>query len=166
MSNIFPAGKYLTRAKEWAITETTTTKEPQIYIAFADVDGLGQPPAYYGTFGEKALVHTMKALRNCGWNGSDIQELDHAQCGLDSNKVEIVVDHEEYGGKWRAKTKWVNSPGAGVTALAPDKKAAFAQALKAKILQLEQGQPPKSAPRQADGPPPGHPAHADIPTLP
>lgn len=159
MSNLFPAGKFLTRCKEWAIG-ATKAEEPQVFLAFQDVEGVGQPPAYYGTFGEKALVHTMKALRACGYKGSDvINDLDTAHCGLDANMVEIVVEHEQYEGKWSAKLKWVNVPGAGVKTLAPDKKAAFAQTLKAKILALELGQPKPAS--QTDGPPPGHPAHHD-----
>ena len=162
-TNIFPAGKYLTRAKEWAIAEGKSA--PQAFISFEEVAELGRPPAYYGSFSDAALPFTMKALRACGWAGSDLSELEHAQCGMDSNQVEIVVDHEVYEGVTRAKVKWVNAPGAGVTPMAADKKASFVQQMKAKILLLEQGQP-KTASRN-DGPPPGHPAHADSgPSLP
>lgn len=164
MSTIFPEGKYLTRCKEWALG-ATKKEEPQVFLAFEDIEGLGQPPAYYGQFGDKSLPHTMKALRACGWKGSDISELDHASAGVDANAVEIVVAHEEFEGVVRAKVRWVNAPGAGVTPLDPAKKASFAQALKAKILQLEQGQPRPVASARAtqSGPPPGHPASDEIP---
>ena len=157
--DIFPAGKFLTRCKEWALAETKKG-EPQVVLFFRDVGELGQPPAYYGQFGEKSLPHTMKALRACGWRGTDITELEHAQCGMDSADIELVIEHEEYEGKIHAKTRWINTPGAGVTPLSADKKANFAQQLKAKILQLEQGQPQKPAApsRSAGGPPHGHPA--------
>lgn len=166
MSEIFPGGKFLTRAKQWALTETKAG-DPQVFIAFADVGDLGQPPAYFGGFGEKSLSHTMKALRACGWQGHDVLELERADCGLDRNQVELVVEHEQYEGKPRAKAKWINVPGAGVTPLSAEKKASFAQQMKARILQLEQGQPrPAQQQQRQDGPPPGHPANntdVDIP---
>lgn len=161
MSSIFPEGKYLTTCKEWALG-ATKKEEPQVFLAFEDIESVGQPPAYYGQFGDKTLVHTMKALRACGWKGSDISELERIDCGLNANQVEIVVAHEEYEGVVRAKVKWVNAPGKGITPLDPAKKASFAQALKGKILQLDQGQPRQAA-KPAAATSSVHPASDEIP---
>ncbi len=159
MSDLYPEGNHLAKCKEWALTETKAG-DPQVFLKFEDVDGR-EPPPYFGGFGERSLPHTLKALRACGWTGTDITEIEHAQCGLDSNQVSLKVEHEEYEGKTRAKTRFVNVPGAALKALDPAKKASFAQSLKANILALEMNQPKPTKPQS--GPPPGHPANAEIP---
>lgn len=164
MSDLYPEGRVPARCVEWALTETNSGA-PQVFLRFKALDG-SEPPPYFGSFSEKALVHTLKALRACGWTGADVTTLDDAHCGLDANEVSLVVAHEVYEGVTRAKTKWVNAPGAALTPLDPAKKASFAAQLKGQILALEQGKPSAPAPKpngKPAAPPPGHPADADIP---
>ncbi len=158
--SLYPAGYHLAKCVEWALTETKAGA-PQVFLKFKALDGT-EPPAYFGGFGEKSLPFTLKALRACGWHGSDPMEIEHANCGLDANEVSLKVEHETYEGVERAKVSFVNVPGAALKALDPAKKASFAQQMKAQILALEQGQP-KPAVKPSNGPPPGHPASADIP---
>ncbi len=160
MSELYPEGTVPAKCVEWALTETTAGA-PQVFLKFKALDGT-EPPAYFGSFSEKALPHTLKALRACGWTGVDPMEIDNPHAGLDANEVSLVIGHETYEGVTRAKVKWVNTPGQALKPLDPAKKATFAQALKAQILALEQGQP-KAAAKKPSGPPPGHPADADIP---
>ena len=162
MSELHPEGVFQAKCCEWALIETKSGA-PQVYLVLEKPDG-SRLPAYYGSLSEAALPYTLKALRNCGWAGSDIMELDHASCGMDKNIVEAVVMHEEYDGKTRAKVKWLNIPGAIMaTPLSADKKAAFAQQLKANILRLEMDKPKAPTQQRQTEPPPGHPANVDIP---
>ena len=52
----------------------------------------------------------MKALRAVGFQGDDLSAIFDQTL---NNKVQIVVDHDTYDGKTRAKVQWVNVPGAG-----------------------------------------------------
>lgn len=160
--SLYPAGYHLAKCVEWALTETKKG-DPQVFLKFKALDG-SEPPAYFGGFGERSLPFTLKALRACGWTGTDITDIDNAHCGLDTNEVSLKVEHETYEGVERAKVSFVNVPGQALKTLDPAKKASFAQALKANILTLEMNQPkPAAKPQQQSGPPPGHPAGVDIP---
>lgn len=93
-------------------------KSTQVVISFeltdeADADH-GVFISYFGSLSDAAIAHTVKALAACGWTGDDLSELPAlAETGALSEPVELVVDHEEYDGTWRAKVKWVNQPGGG-----------------------------------------------------
>ena len=63
----------------------------------------GQFITWYGTFGEKALRFTKEALRNMGFVGNNLAEMQLDQ------EVQITVEHDEWDGKTRAKVRWVNS---------------------------------------------------------
>ena len=96
----------------------TSDKSTQVVIGFeltdpADYD-CGTFITYFGSTSDAALEHTVKALGVCGWQGDDMSELPGlAEQGILAEVVSLVVDHEEFEGKWRAKVKWVNSPGGG-----------------------------------------------------
>ena len=158
--SLYPAGYHLAKCVEWALTETKKG-DPQVFLKFKALDGT-EPPAYFGGFGERSLPFTLKALRACGWTGADVTEIENAHCGLDANEVSLKVEHETYEGVERAKVSFVNVPGAALKPMDPAKKAGFAAALKGQILALEQGKPPAKSSKPS-GPPPGHPASADIP---
>lgn len=159
--SLYPAGYHLAKCVEWALTETKKG-DPQVFLKFKALDGT-EPPAYFGGFGERSLPFTLKALRACGWTGSDVTEIEHANAGLDRNEVSLKVEHETYEGVERAKVSFVNAPGQALKPLDPAKKASFAQQMKAQILALEQGQPRPAAAKAPSGPPPGHPASDEIP---
>jgi hypothetical protein len=102
------AGIYRARAVQAALCETKSGKE-QLAIEFAlyDVDGVeGEHVTYFGSFSDAALPHTLKALRTCGWAGTDLADLS----GVERNEVSLVLEDEEYEGRVRTKVKWVNAP--------------------------------------------------------
>ncbi len=131
-------GKYPAKAISWEFGQTAKG-ENQIGILFALSEAPDTRLTYYGNFGDKSLPHTMKALRACGWKGSDLADLFGGQGGLDTNEVLLVVENEEWQGKVRAKIKWVNPLG-GVSMANPLDQAgikAFAASMKAKIVALD-----------------------------
>ena len=138
-------GKYRAQAKQWEIGEASTGT-PQIGVCFALLDHPGEEITWYGFLSDAALKVTIKALRTCGWTGSDLDDLS----GLDANEVSLVLVAEEYpagSGTFATKVKWVNSVGGlamGKT-LDADAKKAFAAKMKAKILAVD----PSSAARHA-----------------
>jgi hypothetical protein len=74
----------------------------------------GEFISYFGAFTDKGTVHTVKALRACGWEGDDLSELPAlADSGALANEVSLVIVHEVYNGETKAKVKWVNPPGGG-----------------------------------------------------
>lgn len=145
-TNLIPAGVYRARATDAQLGQTNSGSE-QVAIAF-QVLTLGfenQRLAYYGQFGEKSLEITVKALRACGWQGLDLADLS----GVSANEVNLVVEHETYEGKTRARVKWVNDGQAGLMKNVLDAGAAksFAQRMRGAIANLEAGKP-KAAPAQ------------------
>ena len=150
-----------------AILGESGTGKEEVGVEF-EIDAGDGPPEriwWYGFFTEAATPWTLKALRTCGWLGSDLSDLStiNPDNGAD---IEIVVEEEEYEGKVRQKVKYING-GAGVGMKKPLDSAeakAFAAKMKGAILALEGGSKPAPKPAAkkkaaaTDGPPPGHPA--------
>lgn len=157
---LLPEGTYRARGLSAALGMTAQNKE-QVGIEFVLLDSEGTEGArmtYFGSFSEKALEHTIKALRIAGWTGDDLSDFQ----GIGTTDVDLVVAHEEYEGKWSAKIKWVNPAGSGGPALkapmSPEQAKAFAARMKGQILGLERNiGTPRAATRQASRPAPGRP---------
>ncbi len=155
------AGTYRAKAVSAALGNTSTGKE-QLGIEFElmDVDGVAGPHiTYYGYFTDAALEFTVKALRACGWKGTDLTDL----AGLTDNEVSLVIAHEEYEGKVTAKVQWVNAPGglAMKSQLDPDAakmKGRIAALGTTSARQIREPKPPKS--QNSEPPPHGD---ADLP---
>lgn len=137
-------GKYRARATEWALGRASTGKE-QVAVQFQTVDP-NSPDAepgpritWYGYFTEGTFERTVKALRTCGWTGSDLSDLQ----GLDANEVQLVIENDEYNGAISAKVKWINPVGglALKEQLSPDEARSFAQRMKGQVLALGGGKP-------------------------
>lgn len=139
MSGLIPEGKFRAKAVDWGFGEAGTGTF-QIGVLMEITNGPeGQPPDqinWYGFLTEKALPVTVKALGALGWKGIDLTELENRGGGLDTNEVEIVVEHEEYDGKLRAKVKWINSGGGlGMSKrVEGDSLKAFAAKMRASIV--------------------------------
>jgi hypothetical protein len=110
-------GRYTARAKSWDFGVTDNNNE-QFAILFEITDGpeKGQSMTWYGMFlqgidknGEPydMAKQTIETMRICGWSGDDLMNVD----GIDTNEVQIVIRHETFEGKTRAKIKFVNKPG-------------------------------------------------------
>lgn len=174
--DIIPAGTYRGRATEAQLGTTSTGKE-QVAISFQLLTPgyEGQHLPYYGLFTDAALEITVKALRACGWQGVDLSDLT----GIDTNEVNLVVEHETYNGVTRARIKWVNDGTAGLlkNVLGDTERKAFAQRMRGAIAALGTPGPAKpaqqtrpatprpAAQRQGGVMPPEPPPHtdADIP---
>lgn len=74
----------------------------------------GRRIAYVGYFTDDSIQRTVESLRYFGFRGNDLAGLVTQQ--LDQ-RVQIVVRHEEWKGKVRAKIAWVNRPGGGALKL-------------------------------------------------
>lgn len=133
---------------------TTKNGNEQIGIEFELLDLPGQRIGYYGTFTERAMPITMKAMRTAGFRGNDILDLSSLQGN--TPEVILVVEHEEYDGQWRAKVKWVNSLG-GVSmrnALDPNAAKKFAARMRGEFMAHDMSEdgnapPPSQMPQRA-----------------
>jgi hypothetical protein len=70
----FPDGKYLARGVNASLGKTKNGGE-QVAVEFElkDGPGVGQRITWFGSFAnDKATEITVKALRNCGWDGDDL----------------------------------------------------------------------------------------------
>lgn len=103
MSLVKP-GKYLARIVEHAITETKSG-EPQAVVKFGfDVEETYRELNWFGSFKEKALEHTLRALVNCGLKGNS--PAGPLELG---KEVSITVETDvNQDGKERNVVRWVN----------------------------------------------------------
>lgn len=156
-------GTYRGKALGAVLGETSKGAE-QVAIEFGFFDAENTRYTYFGTFGEKALEHTLKALRTAGWKGDDLSDLSSIG-GPDAPEVDLVVENEEYEGKVRAKIKWVN-PRGGLSLKAPlpaDKAKAFAARMRAQVAAFDATNGRGGASRVSNGSsrPPEPPPHTD-----
>ena len=151
MSNI-PNGKYRAKAKEWLLTEIGANATPAVSVDFVFSDPELGKIIWDGWLTDAAADRTLEALRYCGWEGTDINDLQ----GLDANEVELVIEQEDYNGRSYPKVKWVNRAGglAHKTPLVGDKARAFAQTMKDRIRALDaaKGTRPAAKSQSRSGP--------------
>lgn len=122
--------KVKARAKEWQLN----AKDGKESIAITFTFSPGHAEKYdsitaFLYFTEKTLNRTLDSLRHCGWQTDSLADLDT----LNLNEVELVIDDEEFQGKWRTRVKWVNRIGGLDSKNAMDKnqQTAFAMRLQA-----------------------------------
>lgn len=154
-------GTYKAKPLGAVLGETGTGKE-QVGIEFEVVLGEDETGVqvgritYYGTFTDRAMEITLKALRTSGWKGDDLADLSSVG-GPDAPEVSLVIENEEYKGKWSSKVKWVNAPGglAMKNPITGDKAKAFAAKMRGQVLAHNKaaGVPKPAAPRQPVLPP-------------
>lgn len=99
-------GTYKATVLNHAISETKDGK-PQAAVTFSfEANGSPHTLTWYGSFSEKALPHTLKALLVCGLKGNN--PAGDLELG---KEVMIVVETEvdERTGKERNKVRWVNA---------------------------------------------------------
>jgi hypothetical protein len=149
---LIPEGTWRARAVTAELGYTAADNE-QVGVALVfspdqDPDVDGRPTTWYGSFSEKSLKHTLKALRTCGWAGDNLADLS----GIDANEVEVVVAHEDdLEGQPRARAKFINPIGAGGVAMrskmSEDQARAFAERMRGPVLASTA--PPSAAPKPA-----------------
>lgn len=145
-SNLVPKGHYMAVAVPMQtdhgimyaqLGESTNGKE-QVAICFELTEGefAGRRLTWFGYFAtDKNSENTLKALRNCGWKGSDLWDVTKQEL---NQPVSLAIEEEEYEGKWHNKVNWVNSPnGGGIKLEKPMdqlKARSFAERMKAKAM--------------------------------
>jgi hypothetical protein len=87
---------------------STGTDQIGMQFRLLDEPWKGWTLPWYGTFSEAAFPMTYEALRACGWRGEFIKSLKSDL--VDGAEVSLVVEPEEYDGKWRSRIKFVNPP--------------------------------------------------------
>lgn len=160
--NLLPAGTYRAKATDWKLG-FTEKQDPQLGINFEILqDGpyKGWNTSKFLYFTEKTFDRTIESLRYLGWTGEDMDELQNRGGGLDKNEVSIVVEHETYEGKTRAKVSWINRVGGVVMnrAMAPEDVVSFAAKIKQKIraadIRRQASEKSRGQPMQAPAPEP------------
>lgn len=126
-------GTYKARGMDAALSTTKSGRE-QVGVRFELVDHPGETIIWYGYFTDGTFERTIKSLRACGWRGDDLSDLS----GIGAMEVQIVVEHEEYNGKTRAKVRWVNGAGSGgiPNQLAADKAKSFAERMRESVAEI------------------------------
>lgn len=127
----------------------------QVSVLFELIDEsvAGQRMTWFGSFAsDKATEITIKALRNCGWDGVDMMDMT----GINTGEVDLVVVCEaDEQGTNRTKIKWVNKPGDGrvdfKNPMSDGQRVAFAQRMKGRLLAEKQGQS-RAQPARGAGP--------------
>lgn len=159
MKSIVRAGKFRAQAvsHEWQRSRDKGTE--YVSVAFCLLEGPDEGSYVYwnGFFTENSEQRTVDSLLLAGWDGSSIGMLP----GLGTKEVQVVVEHETYKDKTKAKVAWVNSPSAG--GLAEDTLASLGGRLAGMVQHRKQAlsRELESAPEldqpesQFDSPPPG-----------
>lgn len=121
MSDLVPKARYLAKAIPFDTEEGPVpvifgyTKEDvrQVVANLEIIEGeyTGRRLTWFGFFkSAKSAEIAVKALRVMGFKGDDLDTVFDQP--LD-NVVSIVVEHDEYDGKTRAKVAWINDPNGG-----------------------------------------------------
>lgn len=111
----------------------------------------GQEIVWYGFFTDKTAERTLEALRFCGWDSDDIGEVSTEVVGR--NLIKIVVEHDDYNGKVRAKVAWVNRAGGPLVKnqMNEGQRSEFSKRMKALAMKVNKG---LAASSNAEAPPP------------
>jgi hypothetical protein len=135
--------------------ESNKKGTPFVLVAFEILSGpfAGQRISWFGYFTDATIDRTIESLRACGFTGDDLAAMGAQRPDIE---VQIVVEHEEYEGKKRAKVQWVNAASRGINIEKPmDAKALglFSARFKSKLktIPVVEG---KKAERQAPTAPP------------
>jgi hypothetical protein len=139
MSEILEKGDYRAKASEAVLGKSAKKGTPQIAVKFDLLDFPGRTITWFGYLSDAAFDITMRGLDALGFTGNDLSDLS-AITAEGAPEVVLVVDHEQYEGKWSAKVKFINAAG-GLSlqgALPPDEARSFAARLKGKVAAYRQ----------------------------
>lgn len=128
-------GTYKATVLNHAISETKSGA-PQATVTFSfEAGGSPHTLTWYGSFSDKALPHTIKALLNCGLKGNNpAGELELGKEVL----IVVEVEVDEQTGKERNKVRWVNSLGAIRNAIPKDMATAKLSGLEGAVMAARQ----------------------------
>lgn len=86
---------------------STKSGSPCVEILFNTEHGYIRGWLY---FTDRAAEYSIEKLKNAGFNGNSLEQLNDGQC-LVGNRCVISIDHEEYNGKTSAKVKGIHPEG-------------------------------------------------------
>lgn len=126
-------GTYKARAVSAALEKSAQKGTEQVNVTFRTESG--ETIHWIGFFTEKTQARTIESLMLCGWNGDDFATF----AGVDKNDVNIVVEHEMYEGKSRARVAWVNDPNrpVGGKPMEQAEVMSFAERMRAQVAALK-----------------------------
>lgn len=140
------------KAEAWDL-RTAQTGTEQIVIRFKIEEGkYADKNAYWtGSFTEKTYERTLESMRNCGWQGDDLSEID----SLGNEQVQLVVSEDEYEDKngelkSRLVVNWVNKIGTMAVkgSMSAEDRKEFAARMRGKILATGQPKAPEKTAEQ------------------
>lgn len=151
--NLINKGKHRAQCQSIAFDQTGTDDKVTAVVSFRIVDANDPQDGWHISaflyFTENAVDRTLESLRHLGWVGENLDELPQlAAAGQLGEVVEIVVDHEEWDGKLRAKVKWVNKIGGAVLLKKPLEGQAlsqFSQRMRSRVRTVPAGKPTGNA---------------------
>jgi hypothetical protein len=124
----------------------------QVAVTFEILEGedAGRNITWYGYFSDASKERTIEALRYCGWKGDDISDMSSIN---GEGEASIVIEHEEYEGKTRAKVQWVNNGGGARLAkpMEDDEKKAFAEKMKGLVASVDAKSKSRGGPAPSGG---------------
>lgn len=128
-------GIFRGRAKSWALCEASTGT-PQIAVAFETQMPDGpKVRTWYGFLSEAAFERTIEGLRNAGWTGDDLANIE----SLDQEVDLVFEDETDQQGVIRERIRWVNKVG-GLAIKAPmpaEKAKSFAASMRGRIRAID-----------------------------
>ena len=145
-------GKHKGRAVTAVLGFTEKSGKEQVLVDFEIVDGphAGEHISWFGFFTDATTDTTIGSLRHCGWKGDDLSNLE----GVNDNEVELVVEHETYDNKERAKVRWVNKIGGATLkhAMTDAESKSFAARMRGAVIaqRAKGGAPPNGTARAPD----------------
>lgn len=137
---MLPEGTFHAVARSAVLSESSKNKTPQVVVTFeiTTAEHAGTKIDWFGFLTDKTTERTIESLRYAGWKGADLSDLSDLERD-DTPVVALVVEHEEYEGKTRAKVQWVNREGGrGAAALPAAQAKAIAEKMRGAIAAVDQ----------------------------
>lgn len=138
-------GRHLAQPTAAGIQAGDGSKKPAVVMKFRILDGpaAGRFVTKFGSLHEKAREYTLQEVRNCGWHGDDISQLERD--GLGTRNVQLNVQKRTYetkdGKKKNGLQIYVNRPPSAdlelKNAMDGDELAQLAAEIKADALAIE-----------------------------
>lgn len=125
---------------------------PQLltYFELLEDEWRGDVLPWLAFFTPNTSERTLQQMRNTGWRGESIDDMT----GFGDFEVELVVVHETYQEKTRARVAWVNRPGGFRIEMEKkmdgEARKAFAEQLRAQAAAIPAVKAPPTRSEQAD----------------
>lgn len=116
---------------------------------------------------DATVANVVKQLQYTGWNAESWDDLST----IGSKPFQIVVQSEEFNGRWYPKVAWINADGSqgggeGQSRMSPSELKSFSAQMRGKLVAARGGKPSASPPARGTGGAPraSAPANSNAPT--